>query len=82
MSSNDKVKGTNGNTTDYSGNIFQLNLEAMFLFTPMPHAAFVLGPVLDYGLSASQKTGQPTAQYDNDVKVTTFGVTAGVLTFF
>jgi hypothetical protein len=66
---------------------FGVNLEPMFVFTPVPHFGITAGPVVDIPLSGTSHTertppGTNPPSIDDKVKFLNFGLTFGVLGFF
>jgi hypothetical protein len=61
-----------------------LSLDPMLLFTPVPHVGILLGPVLDVGLSGEVTVdlggadSPPEDPDPTDVKLSNYGVTAGI----
>lgn len=76
----------NGDENNY--HVFSLDLEAMFVIVPKEHFAFVVGPVIDFGLTGGyeHKDQNPPAvrpgAWDADVKLHTYGLAAGMLGYF
>jgi len=73
---------------EVSSSAFSLDLEAMLVIVPKEHFAFVVGPVLDLGLTGSSKTKSTPPpnnvpnDWDQDVKLHTYGLAAGILGYF
>ena len=61
-----------------------LSLEALFVFSPVPHVAFTAGPTLDLGLSGSfeNNPGGPGTTTEYDIKATDIGLQLGITAFF
>lgn len=79
--------GATQTTSTISQNGLAMDLEAMFVFSPVSYFGITAGPLLDFPLSGSQSseinpnpTG--TAIPDDKVKYTSFGVTFGILGYF
>lgn len=73
---------------EVTNKVFSLDIEAMLVIVPKEHFAFVVGPVLDLGLTGSSKTeatpapNNVPADWDQDVKLHTYGLAAGMLGYF
>lgn len=61
-----------------------LTLEAPLVISPVPHAGFLVAPIVDIGLSGSQdnKDGQSGVTQSRDMKATEFGLEAGMFLYF
>jgi hypothetical protein len=71
---NDTIKG------------FGVNLEPMFVFSPVPHFGFTAGPVVDLPLSGSESVDRTPATTPNPpadkVRFRNWGLAVGVLGYF
>jgi hypothetical protein len=59
-----------------------IDLEPMFAFTPVPHAAITAGPVVDIPFAGSDSRSAGGTTVSNDVTMFHFGLTAGLLIWF
>jgi hypothetical protein len=82
-------EGLNANgtvTTRIAVNGFALSLDPELVITPLPHLGVTVGPMLDLPLSGGattdQTTGAVTVSTGSSVKVTNYGIAAGVLAYF
>jgi len=68
--------------TSVTSSQWALNLEPMFVITPLPHFGITVGPVIDIPISGSQSTSPP-GDVTTSVNLTLFhfGITAGVLIY-
>jgi hypothetical protein len=69
-------------TFETSVSLLALTIEAPLVLTPAPHAAILLGPTLDLGLSGTQEVTTGGASAEADVKGTDWGVQGGVMIWF
>ena len=75
--------GTTGgtSTTTFSG--MALTVEAMVGISPIEHFAILAGPYVDYGLSGTVKNEPATGpSTETDAKVTSYGLTVGILGYY
>lgn len=74
--------------TELSATIYALTLEVPLVITPLPHAGFSVGPLIDLGLGGSSKvtTTDPMTNTKtttkSDVVGTDFGIQAGLFVYF
>ena len=78
---------TEGDDEDEESKISQsalaLSLEALFVFSPVPHVAFTGGPTLDLGLSGSHEEDPAMGEGEEyDIKATDIGLQFGITAFF
>lgn len=60
-----------------------LSLEALFVFSPVPHVAFTGGPTLDFGVSGSYEEDPAMGEGEEyDIKATDIGLQFGITAFF
>lgn len=59
---------------------FDLSFDPVFAFFPIPHVGLLAGPLIDIGLSSSASGG--SVLQSESVKVTNYGVAAGLAAFF
>lgn len=73
---------TGGTSTDsFSG--MALTVEAMVGISPIEHFAILAGPYVDYGLSGTVKNEPPSGpSTETDAKVTSYGLTVGILGYY
>lgn len=73
------LKEETGNDNEISASMLAVSLEGNLVITPVPHAGFMIGPMVDFPLTGSgeQKAGPQTTELDT-VKTTTFGLQAGL----
>lgn len=77
-----------GDREEETSKVFSLDIEAMLVIVPKQHFAFVVGPVIDFGLTGSSKhkeTPMPAVNrpdWDRDAKLHTYGIAAGMLGYF
>lgn len=74
-------------TSEATISFTELSLELLFVASPVPHAAFVFGPYLDYGLSGDAETEQSPStavvdEPDIDIDYTSYGIVAGLALVF
>jgi hypothetical protein len=50
----------------------------MFVLSPIPHVGIMFGPTIDVGLSGTRKLEPTNGEPDVDVKVSNFGLQAGI----
>jgi hypothetical protein len=65
--------------------MFALSVEAPLVITPVPHAAFLVGPSLDFAFSGTQTVDPSEPNQDeveSDIKATEIGIQAGILVYF
>jgi hypothetical protein len=67
-------------TSSLSG--VSLDLDFMFVLSPVPHVGIVFGPVADIGVSGTRKVDPSGGTPDLDVKVSNFGLAAGIALLF
>jgi hypothetical protein len=67
-----------------------LSLDPMFVFSPIPHLGFLVGPTVDAALRGNETLDQRPALisdpnvppvYDRDFRLSSFGIAAGVALF-
>ena len=56
-----------------------ISLEGMFVISPVPHFAVVLGPLIDIGVGGEREDEEESALYRDDITVTNFGIVAGLV---
>jgi opacity protein-like surface antigen len=77
----------------WKGWLFDLDIEAQVVLSPVQHFAFTIGPIVDMGLagkgtvsiSEAPRTGNQQHMApvpDRTIKMTTYGLTAGLLGYF
>ena len=83
-SASSTTEAANGDEGKVSQSAFALSLEALFLFSPVPHVAFTGGPTLDLGLSGSYEDDDPGPgdSEEYDIKATDIGLQFGITAFF
>jgi hypothetical protein len=71
-------------TVDETNTLTQwaIDLEPMFAFTPVPHAAITAGPVVDIPFAGSVSNSAGGTTVSNDETMFHFGLTAGLLIWF
>jgi hypothetical protein len=82
--------GTITNTSKTSFDGLALSLDPQLVITPVPHFGITVGPMLDLPLAGSAKTentaaspqGSMTTTTESSVKLTNWGLTAGILGYF
>lgn len=77
-----ETEDANDDETQFS--LFAFSAEAMLVVAPVPHAAFIFGPTLDFTIDGGGEFNPdvgPSTDID-DVKVNTFGVQAGIVAWF
>jgi hypothetical protein len=71
--------------------MFDLSLDPMFVFSPLPHLGLLLGPTIDVALSGTEDNGpiitttdpnSPPLGPERELRLSSFGVAAGVALFF
>lgn len=73
----------NGNETEQSQSALAFSLEALFVFSPVPHVAFTGGPTLDLGLSGTYENDPPMGDtIKRDITATDIGLQFGLTAFF
>lgn len=74
-----------------TSSLFDLSLDPMFVFSPIPHLGVLLGPTIDVALSGTQNDGpittftdpnSPPLSPERELRLSSFGVAAGVALFF
>jgi hypothetical protein len=70
-----------GNATE-TATQWALNLEPMFAITPVPHAAFTVGPVVDIPFAGSLSRSANGITVSNDETMFHFGIVGGLLVWF
>jgi hypothetical protein len=72
--------------TNVTVNGFALTLDPNLVITPLPHFGVTVGPMLDLPLAgtltAEQRQGAMSTSTDTSVKVTNYGLAAGLLVYF
>lgn len=69
------------NTTTFSG--LDLTVEVPLGISPIENFAILVGPYVDFGLSGTAKNEPPTGSgTEEDVKVTSYGLTVGILGYY
>jgi hypothetical protein len=72
---------TNSSSTeDLTLSFFDVSLDPAFVLFPIPHVGFLIGALLDIGVSSSASSGSLSAS--NNVKLTDYGVSGGVALAF
>ncbi len=74
----------------YSASRGDVTVDAMLGISPIKHVVFLVGPMLDVGVTGSQDyrvgtgggAGAVTSTGSSDVKLTSFGLTAGLAAYF
>jgi hypothetical protein len=78
--------GMNPTTTKNTTSGLGVNLEPMFVFSPIPNFGISAGPVLDLPLSGTQSVERTPATMpnpaDDKVKYTNYGIVFGLLGYF
>jgi hypothetical protein len=79
--------GVNRTTTKTTSNGLGLDLEPIFVFSPVSNFGITIGPIVDFPLSGSRSTertplGQQPAPADDKLKFTNYGGTVGLLGYF
>ncbi len=71
---------SHSSTGDNSSSRIDLTLDAMLGISPVKHVVFLMGPLLDLGVGGSEDQTDPVTSttQSTDVKLTTFGLTAGL----
>jgi len=73
----------NDDEVKQSQSALALSLEALFVFSPVPHVAFTGGPTLDLGLSGSYENDPAVGDtVEQDIKATDIGLQLGITAFF
>lgn len=81
-------EGTNNagtTTTKHNLHGFSLGLDPQLVITPIANAGFMVGPIADIPLSGNfntEQTGMMNTSVDSSVKVSNYGVSAGMLVYF
>jgi len=88
FTANEKTTSMAGTTRTTSISGFAVSLDPQLVISPVPHFAFMVGPVADIPLAGhvtnervNTMTGISTST-ETSTKVTNFGITAGVLGYF
>lgn len=67
---------------DNSSSRIDLTLDAMLGISPVKHVVFLVGPLVDIGVGGSEDVPDGTGgTMSNDVKLTTFGLSAGLAAY-
>jgi hypothetical protein len=83
-SSTQEANDEDEDDSETSQSALAFSLEALFVFSPVPHVAFTGGPTLDLGLSGSYENdpGGPAPTNEFDIKATDIGLQLGITAFF
>ena len=87
-STNPMGNGTRTRKDSFDG--LALSLDPQLVITPVPHFGITVGPMLDLPLAGSEKVettttspaGSTTVTTENSLKITNWGLTAGILGYF
>jgi hypothetical protein len=73
----------NNPTDEFKASGLTFSAEAMLVIAPVEHAAFLVGPTLDFPIlsGGTDEQGNRSDDFD-DVKITTYGIQAGVGVWF
>lgn len=72
-----------GPTDEDDANGFNFSAEAMLAIAPVPHAAFLVGPTLDFPITGSGEFKRNNNSVDYDKwKITSYGLQAGIGVWF
>ena len=78
--------GMNPVTTKTTVSGFAVDIEPMFVITPVNHFGITVGPTVDIPLSGARSVTQtpadPTPAADDKIKYTSFGLNVGLLGYF
>jgi hypothetical protein len=75
-------------TSNQTDRAVDLSFDPMFVYTPIPHVGLLFGPAVEIGVSGAESVsysgggiGTSNSSTDRDMKLSSFGVSAGVALF-
>jgi hypothetical protein len=71
-----------GARVEYRTKLLALTLDPQVVITPVPHAAILVGPLVNLGVWGSFERAQSTSSEESELRFSNFGVTAGLALLF